>query len=77
MNKNLVDINDVGKVIGYITYIIILILLFIFWPFVIVWAVNTLFPSVNIILNIWTWIAIHAIGIFTRCTNFTKSSDSK
>lgn len=77
MNTNLVDIREVGKVLGYTIYICILILLFIFWPFAIVWALNTLFPAANIILNFWTWLAIHAIGLFTRGINYTKSTDSK
>jgi hypothetical protein len=42
---------------------IFLILLLIFSPFAIVWALNTLFPVVAIPFTFWTWLAVMVLNL--------------
>lgn len=49
-----------GRLLGGLsgaTLVIALILLVIFWPFAVIWAVNTLF-ALNIAYTFWTWLAV-------------------
>jgi hypothetical protein len=38
-------------------FIAVAIGLMIFWPFVIIWGLNTLFPVLAIPFTFWTWLA--------------------
>lgn len=49
-----------GKLIGavgVVGFIALLIVWIIFWPFAIIWAVNTLF-AFNLAYTFWTWLAV-------------------
>ena len=37
---------------------VIVILLGMISPFITIWALNTLFPALNIPTNVWTWLAM-------------------
>lgn len=37
--------------------VLLFVLIFIFWPFVLIWSLNILFPTLMIPYNFWTWLA--------------------
>lgn len=41
----------VGAFLAFVVFMIIV------WPFVIIWAANTLFPALMIPYTFWTWLA--------------------
>lgn len=45
-------------VIGVILLVVALIAVVVFWPFAVIFALNTLFPVLAIQSNFWTWLAI-------------------
>lgn len=49
--------NLFGTTIG-VGVIMALILLVFFWPFVIIWSLNTLFPALLIPYTFWTWLSM-------------------
>lgn len=49
--------NLFGTTIG-VGVIMALILLGFFWPFVIIWSLNTLFPALLIPYTFWTWLSM-------------------
>jgi hypothetical protein len=42
---------------GVGAFLAFLVVLIIFWPFVVIWAANTLFPALAIPYTFWTWLA--------------------
>lgn len=46
--------------LGFVGIIPLAILMIIFWPFVIIWAMNTLF-DLGIAYTFWTWLAMLVI----------------
>ena len=38
--------------------IVVIILLFIFAPFAVIWAINCLFPVLSIPYTFWSWLAV-------------------
>ena len=61
---------DLIKLIATIAAIILLI---IFFPFALVWALNTLFPVLNIPYSLETWFA--SIVLFGTATHLTNRKD--
>jgi hypothetical protein len=43
--------------LGVVGFVVLIIALLIFWPFVVIWSVNTLFPAMAIPYTFWTWLA--------------------
>jgi hypothetical protein len=43
--------------IGVIGFVVLAIVMILFWPFAIIWAVNTVF-ALNIAYTFWTWLAV-------------------
>lgn len=43
--------------IGVIGFVVLAIVMILFWPFAIIWAVNTVF-AFNIAYTFWTWLAV-------------------
>lgn len=45
----------------------------IFWPFILIWGLNTLFPVLAIPFTFWTWLAALIVTTtFGRSTTTTK-----
>lgn len=44
--------------IGVIALIVFVIFVIVFWPFVLIWALNTVFISLSIPYTSWTWLSI-------------------
>lgn len=57
---------------GIIAMLIILILVIIFGPLLLIWALNTLFPVLAIPYTIETWSAVMIIDFFVRQTKIQK-----
>lgn len=55
-----------GKLLGFVIMIAVLILIVAIGPLATIWAFNTLFPSLNIGYTIETWVAVVIIGAFVR-----------
>lgn len=54
-------------------FIAVIIGLIIFWPFVLIWGLNTLFPVLAIPFTFWTWLAALIVTMtFGRSTTTTK-----
>jgi hypothetical protein len=60
MKENVVQRWGVGMFIVLIT---LLILMVVFGPLAIVWALNTLFPVVAIPYNFYTWLAVVVLNL--------------
>ena len=43
--------------------VIVLVLAAVLAPFMTIWSLNTLFPTLNIPMNFWTWLAMEWINI--------------
>lgn len=50
-------------VAGFIVALLVLVVLF---PWAVIWALNTLFPTLAIPFTFWTWLAVLVIGMFIR-----------
>ncbi len=47
----------------------VVIAIIMFWPFIFIWALNTLFPTLAIPFTFWTWLATLIIVLpFVRTT---------
>jgi hypothetical protein len=60
------------KGLSGVTLVIAVILLVIFWPFAIIWALNTLF-AFGIAYTFWTWLAVLVLTMSFGKTNVNKS----
>jgi hypothetical protein len=49
------------KTMKYTMFAILLILLIVFWPLAVIWSMNTLFPTLGIPYNLYTWLAVAVI----------------
>ena len=59
--KNLQKVNL--PTTGIVLLILLMILLICFTPFIVIWALNTLFPILAIQYSFWTWLAMLIINI--------------
>jgi hypothetical protein len=51
-----------GKFVGVIGIVALIVVLIIAGPLLILWALNTLFPVLAIPYTIWTWLAALILG---------------
>ena len=58
--------ESVWGILGIIFLVLILIVLAVLFPFAVVWALNTLFTTLLIPYNIWSWLAVVTLGLFNR-----------
>lgn len=54
------------KALGALTIVLIALLFIVVGPFLTIWALNVLFPVLNIAYSIETWFAILILGAFFR-----------
>jgi len=52
-----------GTAAGVIALVAVIVLAVIFWPFAILWAINTIFPVLAIQYNFWTWLAVLVLNM--------------
>lgn len=57
--------KDSTKISAGIGLVILLILVIIFWPFVLLWSINTLIPALSIPYSFTTWLATVIINLST------------
>lgn len=65
--------DTLSELIGATGVIVLIILLIILAGFVNIWALNTLFPSLNIPYDFWTWCA--STILFANLTRFKPNKD--
>jgi hypothetical protein len=51
-----------GKLIGMVGVVALIVVLIIAGPLLIIWALNTLFPVLAIPYTVWTWLAALILG---------------
>ena len=61
------------NILKFIVIILFIFLVVAFAGFLNIWALNTLFPALNIPYNIWTWLA--SIILFANIVNFNRSKE--
>ena len=54
-----------NKLILGVLFVIFVILMIVFWPFAIIWAINTLAPAMSIPYSFWTWLAVVVLNLST------------
>jgi hypothetical protein len=52
--------NKIGVGIGF--FVVLMFIGLFIGPFIIIWALNTLFPVLAIPYDIWTWLAVVVLG---------------
>lgn len=50
------------KLVGVTGFIVLVFAMVIFFPFVTIWSLNTLFPSLAIPYTFYTWLAVLVLG---------------
>jgi hypothetical protein len=55
--------------------IFLIILLAALGPWLVVWSLNTLFPTLAIEFTFWTWCAVVILGVFFRANVTVKRRD--
>jgi len=58
----------------YLLLIAFVIFLIIIGPFLTIWALNTLFPVLDIPFTLDTWAAVILLGVFVRGESVVRSS---
>lgn len=58
--------------LGVVGFVIAIIALAIFWPLIVIWALNTLF-AFNIAYTFWTWLAVLVLTMTFGKTTVSKS----
>jgi hypothetical protein len=49
-----------------LTVVLMFVALLFMCPFLVIWAVNTLFPQANLGYTFWNWLAVVLLGVFFR-----------
>lgn len=57
--------NSNLSAISFLLVITVLLLVIIFWPLVIVFALNTLFVTLSIPYTFWTWLSVAVLQLST------------
>lgn len=52
--------------LGAIGIVLALLVWLVLFPWVVIWALNTLFPVLAIQYNFWTWLAVVIIGTYFK-----------
>lgn len=55
--------------------IVLIIVLLAIGPWLVIWALNTLFPVLAIEFTFWTWAAVVILGAFLRANVSVKRKD--
>jgi hypothetical protein len=55
--------------------IAVIVLLAALGPWLVVWSLNTLFPTLAIEFTFWTWCAVIILGVFFRANVTVKRKD--
>ena len=55
-----------------ILMLLLLVGLVVIGPFIVIWALNTLFPMLNIPINFSTWLAVAALMALSKSSITTK-----
>ncbi len=55
--------------------IAVIVLLAAIGPWLVVWSLNTLFPTLAIEFTFWTWCAVVILGVFFRANVTVKRRD--
>lgn len=58
----------------YLLLIAFVIFLIVIGPFLTIWALNTLFPVLDIPFTLDTWAAVILLGVFVRGESVVRSS---
>lgn len=61
--------------ITIISFVVLILLVIIIGPLLTIWSFNTLFPSMNIPYNLYTWFAVIILGAFFRANVSIKKKD--
>ncbi len=64
--------SDIIKVLVAITLVVVLLAI---GPWLVIWALNTLFPVLAIEFTFWTWCAVVILGTFLRANVSVKRKD--
>jgi hypothetical protein len=56
-------------------FALVIILLIVFGPFVIIWALNTLFPVLAINYGFWQWLAVVLLNLILRSSVSLRKED--
>lgn len=51
--------------VGLILFILVAIAFVVFWPFAIIWALNTVFVTLSIPYTFWTWLGVVILQMST------------
>ncbi len=64
--------KDLVKIIVALVLVVVLLAI---GPWLVIWALNTLFPILAIEFNFWTWAAVIILGTFLRANVSVKRKD--
>ena len=64
--------DNVFKIIVGIVLIVVLLAI---GPWLVIWALNTMFPALAIQFTFWTWCAVVILGTFFRANVSVKRRD--
>ncbi len=56
-------------------FALVILLLIVFGPFVIIWALNTLFPVLAINYGFWQWLAVVLLNLILRSSVSLRKED--
>lgn len=56
-------------------FALVVLLLIVFGPFVIIWALNTLFPVLAINYGFWQWLAVVLLNLILRSSVSLRKED--
>lgn len=56
-------------------FAVVILLLIVFGPFVIIWALNTLFPVLAINYGFWQWLAVVLLNLILRSSVSLRKED--
>lgn len=62
----------IGLLLGIIVYALLVL---IFWPWAIIFALNTLFPVLAINFTFWTWLSVVILNLTYNYKNLYKSKE--
>lgn len=64
--------KDIFKILVALILVVVLLAI---GPWLVIWALNTLFPNLAIEFTFWTWAAVIILGTFLRANVSVKRKD--
>jgi len=61
-----------NSLIKIVIAVVLIVFLLAIGPWLVIWALNTLFPTLAIEFTIWTWAAVIILGTFLRANVSVK-----